>query len=240
MNNKSEIIDDVRRDLALHDKPEFKINAQQFVKEKLANPYVIKSSVMREISATHFRKLKGYSKDEIFNLCDFFLESSRPGEKSIAFDWTARCRNDFGKNDFARFERWLKKYVNGWGSCDNICCNIIGILLHKYPELIARTVKWRKSKSRWLKRASAVSLIYSLQKGTQLKIAFEIADTLLLDDDDMVQKGYGWMLKVAANSYPEDVFKYVMKHRNIMPRTALRYAIEKYPKKKREEAMSKT
>ncbi len=239
MNNKNKIIEDVWRDLLLHDKPEFKINAQQFSKEKLANPYVLKTSVLRKISATHFRKLKDYSKNEIFNLCDLLLKSGRPGEKSIAYEWASRCRNDFAKSDFARFERWLKKYVNGWGSCDNICGSIIGVVIYKYPELISKTVKWRKSKNRWLRRASAVSLIYSLQKGAQLKIAFEIADTLLLDEDDMVQKGYGWMLKVAADSYPADVFKYVMKHRKIMPRTALRYAIEKYPKKKREEAMSK-
>jgi len=45
----------------------------------------------------------------------------------------------------------------------------------------------------------------------------------------MVQKGYGWMLKEASKKHQEEVFQFVLKHRNIMPRTALRYAIEKMP-----------
>lgn len=61
-----------------------------------------------------------------------------------------------------------------------------------------------------------------------------------MDDQDMVQKGYGWMLKVAGDYYPDEVFSYVMKRKDKMPRTALRYAIEKYPPHKRKEAMEKS
>lgn len=66
-----------------------------------------------------------------------------------------------------------------------------------------------------------------------------IADILLLDQDDMVQKGYGWMLKVTCNNHEKEVFDYVMKHKGNMPRTALRYAIEKMPKELKSEAMKK-
>jgi 3-methyladenine DNA glycosylase AlkD len=67
----------------------------------------------------------------------------------------------------------------------------------------------------------------------------EIADILLLDKDDMVQKGYGWMLKVASNHEPNKVFEYVMRHKREMPRTALRYAIEKLSPDLRKQAMAK-
>ena len=55
----------------------------------------------------------------------------------------------------------------------------------------------------------------------------------------MVQKGYGWMLKEASNLYPQEVFQYVMRHKIKMPRTALRYAIEKLPPGLRKKAMAK-
>jgi 3-methyladenine DNA glycosylase AlkD len=55
----------------------------------------------------------------------------------------------------------------------------------------------------------------------------------------MVQKGYGWMLKSLADAYEDEVFQYVLSKRAIMPRTALRYAIEKMPEEKRREAMRK-
>jgi 3-methyladenine DNA glycosylase AlkD len=55
----------------------------------------------------------------------------------------------------------------------------------------------------------------------------------------MVQKGYGWMLKSLANAYEDEVFQYVLDHRASMPRTALRYAIEKMPEEKKREAMKR-
>lgn len=55
----------------------------------------------------------------------------------------------------------------------------------------------------------------------------------------MVQKGYGWLLKVASQTHEKEVFDYVMTNKSNMPRTALRYAIEKMPKSLKEKAMDK-
>jgi len=63
--------------------------------------------------------------------------------------------------------------------------------------------------------------------------------TAVTDSDDTVQKGYGWMLKVASETYQHEVFDYVMRNKKVMPRTALRYAIEKMPDELRREAMKK-
>jgi len=72
-----------------------------------------------------------------------------------------------------------------------------------------------------------------------LNEVFAMADLFLADEDDMVQKGYGWMLKEASNKFPNEVFEYVMNNKKEMPRTALRYAIEKLPVDKRKKAMKK-
>jgi 3-methyladenine DNA glycosylase AlkD len=72
-----------------------------------------------------------------------------------------------------------------------------------------------------------------------LKDIFGIADILLLDKDDMVQKGYGWMLKAASEAYQKEIFDYVVSKKTVMPRTALRYAIEKMPQELKAEAMRK-
>jgi 3-methyladenine DNA glycosylase AlkD len=90
-----------------------------------------------------------------------------------------------------------------------------------------------------LRRAAAVSLILPARKGKFLPQIFEIADRLLKDRDDLVQKGYGWMLKEASKSHRDEVFRYVMEHRKEMPRTSLRYAIEKMPEELRRRAMEK-
>jgi 3-methyladenine DNA glycosylase AlkD len=68
---------------------------------------------------------------------------------------------------------------------------------------------------------------------------FEISDNLLKDKDDLVQKGYGWLLKEASRLHQNEVFEYVMKNKRDMPRTALRYASEKLPRDLRDAAMKK-
>ena len=87
--------------------------------------------------------------------------------------------------------------------------------------------------NRWLRRASAVTLIILARQGRFLEDVFEIADILLQDKDDLVQKGYGWMLKEASREHEKEVYNYIIRKREFMPRTALRYAIEKMPEDKR-------
>ena len=108
-----------------------------------------------------------------------------------------------------------------------------------FPHRIADLKEWAKSENRWLRRASAVTLIIPAKKGFFLEDIFEISDILLEDGDDMVQKGYGWMLKDASITHIDEVFEYVMKNKRRMPRTALRYAIERMPKEMKAEAMKK-
>jgi 3-methyladenine DNA glycosylase AlkD len=68
---------------------------------------------------------------------------------------------------------------------------------------------------------------------------FEISNSLLKDKDDLVQKGYGWLLKEASRLHQKEVFEYVMKNKRNMPRMALRYAIEKLSRDLRDAAMEK-
>jgi len=91
-----------------------------------------------------------------------------------------------------------------------------------------------------MRRAAAVSLIVPAKHGKYLNESLEIASLLLSDSDDMVQKGYGWLLKEASRKHTGEVFAYVMKKKRAMPRTALRYAIELMPEDLRAEAMKKT
>jgi 3-methyladenine DNA glycosylase AlkD len=73
--------------------------------------------------------------------------------------------------------------------------------------------------------------------GKFLNDVFEIANRLLKDEDDLVRKGYGWMLKAASQAHLKEVFNYIMKNKKDMPRTALRYSIEKMPLDLKAEAM---
>ena len=234
------MIERIRAELDTYRTPEHMINAQQFHKEKLKEPMVLKAGVVRSVSARYFKEIKGLPKAEVFALCEKLLKAGFHGAGAIAFDWAFRLNKQYTPKDFTRFERWLKQYVNHWGSCDHLCTGPLGVLVRQFPELRPRVARWAHSKNRWQRRAAAVTLIPSVKKDREaLKAAFATADALIEDADDMVQKGYGWLLKVAGDSFPDEVFAYVLSRKATMPRTALRYAIEKYPQEKRRQAMAR-
>jgi len=239
MLRAAEIIIKLIQEIKAADRPENRINYQQFHKEKLKEPEGLRSAVLRSISNNGYREIKGDSLDQILGLCDQLLAAGERYMQFFAFEWALKSKRHFRVRDFARFERWLKKYVSNWGSCDHLCTGPIGVLVAQYPELAVKLRPWRRSRNRWVRRGAAVSLIMPVRQRMLLNEVFRTADTLLDDQDDMVQKGYGWMLKEASNRFPDEVFAYVMKHKVRMPRTALRYAIEKLPPTRRKQAMAK-
>jgi 3-methyladenine DNA glycosylase AlkD len=195
---------------------------------------------VRGISSQCFREVKHLDKGRLFDLCEGLLELRNWPERAIAFDWAFRFRKRFEESDFATFERWLSWYVDGWGSCDDFCTHAFGSLILQYPALIPDVMEWTESDNRWFRRAAPVVMLYSIRRGEHVDAAFQIADRLLLDEDDMAQKGYGWLLKeIGKRVDPMRVFEYVMAHKAVMPRTALRYAIEKLDPELRKEAMER-
>jgi 3-methyladenine DNA glycosylase AlkD len=231
-----QILSAFKCEVAVYDRPENQINYQKFFKEPLENPVGLKTAILRKVVNSCYRQFKSHSGREIFDACDCLLASGERYSRSLAFEWTSKVSDDFKAEDIARFESWLKKYVSDWAACDTLC-GPLGQLVLKFPDSVSRIFKWTKSENRWFRRASAVSLIISLRKRQLLGEAFKTADALLLDEDDMVQKGYGWMLKEASNVFPKEVFDFVDARKARMPRTALRYAIEKLPPAQRKQLM---
>jgi 3-methyladenine DNA glycosylase AlkD len=213
-------------------------SGQRFFKETI-KLYGIKTATVGKIGKEFFKEIKDKDKKNIFSLCEKLWQAGHLEETFIACNWSYNLWQQYEKKDFIIFEKWVKQYINNWASCDTFCNHTIGKFIELFPDYINELKKWTKSKNRWVKRAGAVSLIIPARKGQFLKDIFEIADNLLVDPDDMVQKGYGWMLKAASQAHQQEVFAYVMKNKAIMPRTALRYAIEKMPSELKKQAMAK-
>jgi len=211
---------------------------QRFFKQKV-KCYGIKTVTVRKIANQFWKEIKMSEKQDIFDLCEQLFLSDYSEEASIVTFWLPKMTNHFEPGDWIVFKNWIEKYVNNWAKCDGFCNHTMGNFLVKYPVFIEELKEWTQSENRWMKRAAAVSLIVPAKKGQFLKDIFEISDLLLLDEDDLVQKGYGWLLKVASHLHQKKVFDYVMKNKENMPRTALRYAIEKMTQSLRKEAMKR-
>jgi 3-methyladenine DNA glycosylase AlkD len=199
----------------------------------------VKTALVTQLAKKRFKEIATSGKEEIFDLCKILLNTGYMEESFIACHWSHAVRKHFTSSDIALFGNWINQYISNWATCDTFCNHTVGALLEKHPGEVSVLRNWALSENRWMRRASAVSLIVPARKGLFLPDSLKIADLLLTDPDDMVQKGYGWLLKTASQAYPDDVFNYVMANKHRMPRTALRYAIEKMPDERRHLAMQK-
>jgi 3-methyladenine DNA glycosylase AlkD len=150
---------------------------------------LLETDLVRKISQAGFQSVKSLGKESIFALCDELLDANADAERLIAFDWAFRCRRQYAEADFVRFEGWLERYVDSWGSCDDFCTHGFGGLIYSFPVHLPKLDRWAQAESRWLRRAAAVALIYSVRRKAHVETAFHLADLLLTDGDDLVQKG---------------------------------------------------
>jgi len=232
------ILTKLRQLLAAEASEKSRISAQRFFKEEITN-YGVKNPVVHKIARELYPEIRSKSKAEILAICGKLWESGYFEESLVACTWAEKLQKQFVPDDFVVFERWINNNITNWASCDTFCNHTVGDFVMMYPQFIAKLKEFTKSENRWVKRAAAVSLIVPARRGLFLQDIFEIADALLIDTDDMVQKGYGWMLKVASEAHQQEVFDYVLRNKHVMPRTALRYAIEKMPKELKAIAMAK-
>lgn len=234
----NQILSRLRADLRANADEKSIANYQRYFKETVKF-YGLSMSAANKIANNYWQEIKSLPKKEIFALCEDLFRSDYSEEAAVASEWAPKLTNQFAPADLALFKRWIDSYLNDWAKCDGFCNHTVGNFVQKYPASIQEIVSWTVSSNRWLKRASAVSLIIPAKKGLFLNEIFTISDRLLTDKDDMVQKGYGWMLKEASELHQDEVYQYVLQHRKDMPRTALRYAIEKMPPEIIKEAMKR-
>jgi 3-methyladenine DNA glycosylase AlkD len=232
------VITHVRKELSESTDPQTQKNFPRFFKGDVIY-YGVKVPTVVKIAKKYWKEVRTRDKTEIFSLCEELYKSGYCEEAFVVSTWAALLSKRFEPSDIHTLRYFIDSYITNWAACDGFCNHAVGDFIEKYPEYVSELKHWTQSENRWLRRAAAVSLIVPAKHGKFLDDVLEIADLLLTDNDDMVQKGYGWMLKEASRQHPQEVFGYVMRNKKVMPRTALRYAIELLPGDLKAEAMKK-
>jgi 3-methyladenine DNA glycosylase AlkD len=108
------------------------------------------------------------------------------------------------------------------------------------PELAARLRVWSRDRNMWVRRASIVGLIPLARRGHSLDLVYEIAKRLHVDQEDLIQKAVGWALREAGKTDPARLERHLRANGAAIPRTTLRYAIERFPDARRRALLRDT
>jgi len=136
------------------------------------------------------------------------------------------------KESIYAFYKKNSRKINNWDLVDLSAPKIIGThLLNRDKKIL---YKYAHSNNLWQKRISIIST-YSFIKNHDFKTTLEIADVLLNDDHDLIHKAVGWMLREVGKQDMNTLENFLKTRYNKMPRTMLRYSIEKFPDKKRKK-----
>lgn len=170
--------------------------------------------------------------DEIEKLLESKIHEVRAGAVSI-MDFQARSKKTEEKRRKELVDLYLRRHdrINNWDLVDRSAIYVIGG--YYFDKSRAMLYKLAKSKVIWERRTAIVATAYFI-KQKDLTDTFKIAEMLLEDKEDLIHKATGWMLRFAGDKDNAALCNFLDKYAATMPRTMLRYAIEKFDKKQRE------
>ena len=204
--------------------------------------YNVGTTAMRALArSTYDNHRSAWSVDEAMKLADALIVDRHLEAKSVGIEVVARYRREFTPQLLPAWKRWLaKNHSANWATTDAICGTLIGPLIVRHPQLAAQMRAWARHPNMWVRRASAVGLIASVRQGVALDDGYEVARQLHGDREDLIQKAVGWMLREAGKTDPARLERYLRTNGPAIPRTTLRYAIERFAETKRRSLLKAT
>jgi 3-methyladenine DNA glycosylase AlkD len=183
-----------------------------------------------------------WSVDQAMRLADQLIADPYLETKSVGIELVARYRRSFTPKLLPRWKRWLARNDSAnWATTDAICGLLIGPLLVQHPELTAQMRRWASDRNMWVRRASIVSLIKPIATRTiPVDLAYNVSAALHPDEHDLIHKAVGWTLREAGKVDPARLERYLRANGASIPRTTVRYAIERFSDAKRRELLRVT
>jgi len=207
--------------------PERAVHSQRFFKTGPGE--YGEGDIFRGIRVPELRKLARKKQHAPLEVAESLVKSDYHEDRLLGLFMLVRKYqkgDDETKDRIFRFYLDNREYVNNWDLVDSSAEHIIGAQLKSNDlELLTSLAK---SASLWDRRIAMLSTFHHIKKG-KFHSALILAELLVNDQEDLIQKAVGWMLREIGNRERMLEEKFLQQHYKHMPRTMLRYAIEKFP-----------
>jgi 3-methyladenine DNA glycosylase AlkD len=201
---------------------------QWFFKEELKS-YGWYTADLRRAAKNLQREIrKEFGLEFLVKAADDLFSGAVREEKVTAVFLLEKLDGEFGDAEFKRLESWLDR-ISSWSDHDSLVHYLMAPMVAAKPARAKAVFRWARSADRWHRRAACVALI----RGARTKRLFpeikKLSNLLLADEDDMVQKGLGWLLRETAKYDAKRTVPYLMKICRRAPRLVVRTACEILP-----------
>ncbi len=204
--------------------------------------YGATSKQVRNLAAELYKSIKQqWTVRDATAFADILFREPYIEAKAVGGLILGRFKKDFPASLFVKVKGWLAEdLLDNWASVDVFCTDSMGAFLEKYPAYVEKIKRWATHPNRWVKRASAVSFIKLARKPAFLPAVYEISVSLFPVQDDLVHKANGWLLREAGKADMVRLEGFLLEHGPAIPRTTLRYAIERFNEKARRRLLETT
>jgi len=202
----------------------------------------LSASKLREMERRLYGAVRAtWSYADAVQFADALLRERYIEARSLGLTLLSRFSRDFEADLFVKAQGWLAAQLcDNWALTDLLGTKVLAPLLQRFPALADRLKTWTGSRNLWLRRSALVALVPLARQGQQLALAYSIVTKLQADRSDLIQKAAGWLLRECGRTNPRRLATYLTAHGPRVPRTTLRYAIERFPKAQRDELMERT
>lgn len=202
----------------------------------------LRAEEVRRIVRKLFSPLKSHwSEDQAVELCELMLPNKYLEAKAVSILILEQFVPSLDEKHIYLIKKWIgENHCANWATIDLLCSNVLSPMIEANPGFIDEVTTWAESGNKWLRRASIVSFVKPARRGKYIPIIQRIAEKLFYDEDDLIQKANGWILRESGKTGMNRLERFLLKHGKRIPRTTLRYAVERFPEKKRKEILIKT
>ena len=184
---------------------------------------------------------KSWTYAEALVFCDLLMRDGHLESVAVGLLLLERYHRQFEKGLLENARGWLEaELCDNWAATDDLATGVLWRLLEKFEDLGGDFEAWHSSPNLWLRRASVVVFVKCARKGKHLDRAYRIVAALLPDTHDLIHKACGWLLREAGKADAARLEKFLLKHGRAVPRTTLRYAVERFPEEKRRRVLECT
>jgi 3-methyladenine DNA glycosylase AlkD len=220
-----EIAGQIRRALKDGGSAEHAAGVQWFFKEEIKSHGWYTADLWRAARGFRRQVRNEHGLEFLVKVADQLFAGEILEEKIAAVFLLEKLDAEFGDREFKLFESWLDR-ISSWADHDGLVHYLIAPMVAAKPARVKSVFRWARSRDRWHRRAACVALIQGTRQKKFLPQIKQLSDLLLADEDDMVQKGLGWLLRETAKYDAQRAVPYLVKIRGRAPRLVLRTACE--------------